>query len=144
MNSGAKVSVFHIKERIWTVAAFSLIACLGSLVVGMMLGYSTNTLAELSTLWHDNEDHTYGIANGTSTASWFGVSFLPSKSSDTLQPISPCCVAVIVHRLCGTVFTAYNSRHLAHWGLYLELQWPGPSRTNSDVNLPSSSAQYLV
>ena len=81
VNSGAKVSVFHIKERIWTVAAFSLIACLGSLVVGMMLGYSTNTLAELSTLWHDNEDHTYGIANGTWTASWFGVSFFPSKSS---------------------------------------------------------------
>jgi sugar porter (SP) family MFS transporter len=52
------------------VAVFSLIACLGSLVVGMMLGFSTNTLAELSTLYHEN-DHVYGIKNGSFEASLF-------------------------------------------------------------------------
>ena len=74
-RDGAGISVLHVKERIWTVAAFSIIACLGSFMVGMMLGYSTNTLSELSTLYHHG-DKTYGIANGTWTASLFGVRVL--------------------------------------------------------------------
>ena len=59
-----KVSIFHIKERVWTIALFSLIACLGSVVIGMLLGYSTNTLSELSTL-QEGGDEKYVIANGT-------------------------------------------------------------------------------
>ena len=76
-----KISIFHIKERVWTVAVFSLIACLGSVVIGMMLGYSTNTLSELSTLYQ-NGDEEYGIKNGTWTASLFGVSFLCKRISN--------------------------------------------------------------
>ena len=67
-----KVSVLHSTDRIWTVAVFSLIACLGSVVIGMCLGYSTNTLAELSTLYQDGDD-VYGIDKGSTEASLFGV-----------------------------------------------------------------------
>ena len=79
-SAEVKISIFHIKERVWTVAVFSLIACLGSVVIGMMLGYSTNTLSELSTLYQ-NGDEEYGIKNGTWTASLFGVSILCNRNN---------------------------------------------------------------
>ena len=72
-SDGVSVSILHAKERLWTVALFSIIACIGSVVIGMSLGYSTNTLSELSDLYHRG-DHVYGIENGTWTASLFGVS----------------------------------------------------------------------
>ena len=63
------VAVNHSNDRVWTVAVFSLIVCLGSVVVGMMLGYSTNTLAELS-----SGDTVYAVTKGSTEASLFGVS----------------------------------------------------------------------
>ena len=60
------------EERVWTIAVFSFIACLGSLLVGMLLGYSTNTLAELDTI--ATEGGSYGIQAGSHLASIFGVS----------------------------------------------------------------------
>lgn len=67
------VAITHSKERIWTVALFSLIACVGSLIVGVFLGYSTNTLSELSDLYRHG-DSDYGVKNGSLIASLFGVS----------------------------------------------------------------------
>ena len=71
-EGGVTVAIRHAQERVWTVAVFSLIACLASVVIGMSLGYSTNTLSELSDVWHGG-DRVYGIENGTFTASLFGV-----------------------------------------------------------------------
>ena len=73
INDEKEVEVRHSTDRVWTVAVFSLIACLGSVVIGMSLGYSTNTLAELSTLY-DGGDDVYGIEKGSTEASLFGVS----------------------------------------------------------------------
>ena len=72
-ENGGVVAVEHTRGRVWTVAIFSLIACLGSVVIGMSLGYSTNTLAELSTLYNGG-NIVYGIAKGSTEASLFGVS----------------------------------------------------------------------
>ena len=72
-KNGSSLSVSHSNERVWPVAMFSLIACIGSVLIGFFLGYSTNTLSEFSDLYHSGE-HTYGIKNGTPPASWFGVS----------------------------------------------------------------------
>ena len=62
------VSVKHAGDRVWTVATFTLIACLGSVVIGMSLGYSTNTLAELS-----EDSSVYVVSNSSIEASLFGV-----------------------------------------------------------------------
>ena len=62
------VSVKHAGDRVWTVATFTLIACLGSVVIGMSLGYSTNTLAELS-----DDSSVYVVSNSSIEASLFGV-----------------------------------------------------------------------
>ena len=81
--SGLVLFVYALKEK-WTkgkfrfftppiefgLAVFSRIACLGSVVIGMCLGYSTNTLAELSTLY---QDYMYIIAKGSTEVSLFGV-----------------------------------------------------------------------
>lgn len=67
------LDIRHSQERIWTMGSFSLIACIGALVNGMGLGYSTNTLAELSDRW-DEGDEVYGIDKDSSAASMFGVS----------------------------------------------------------------------
>ena len=63
---------FSMKERVWTVAVFSLTACIGSLLVGMFLGFSTNTLSELNSYWN-NDERTYGLASNGTYASLFGV-----------------------------------------------------------------------
>ena len=70
-SKGTLVSLRHARERVWTVAIFSLIACIGSFLIGMFLGYSTNTLAELG-----NIDSMYGIEAHSTLASIFGVSCL--------------------------------------------------------------------
>ena len=72
-GGGISLDIRHSKERIWTMGSFSLIACIGSLVNGMALGYSTNTLAELSDLYSEGDD-LYGIEKGSTEASQFGVS----------------------------------------------------------------------
>ena len=141
-KSEVKVSIFHIKERVWTIALFSLIACLGSVVIGMLLGYSTNTLSELSTS-QEGGDEKYVIANGTWTASLFGVSVLCLH-----YDIDHANDHLYTKIISGTLTNEYSldtcSRHLVLWGLYLEHQWHGPYQTNSDVNLHSYSAQFLV
>jgi len=68
-SKGPLVSLRHTKERVWTIATFSLIACIGSFLIGMFLGYSTNTLAELSDI-----HSIYGIEAHSTLASIFGVS----------------------------------------------------------------------
>ena len=61
------------EERVWTIALFSFIACVGSFLIGMFLGYSTNTLAELDTI-ATGEGSRYGIPAHSHWASIFGVS----------------------------------------------------------------------
>ena len=68
-SKGPLVSLRHTKERVWTVAIFSLIACIGSFLIGMFQGYSTNTLDELSYI-----HSMYGIEHKSNLASIFGVS----------------------------------------------------------------------
>lgn len=72
-DGGLGLDILHTREKIWTMAVFSLFACNGSLLVGMSLGYSTNTLAELSDLY-DEGDEVYGIKKDSWPASLFGVS----------------------------------------------------------------------
>lgn len=43
-----KPTVTVVKERSWSVALCSFIACLASLVTGLMLSFSSPTLAELA------------------------------------------------------------------------------------------------
>lgn len=104
-DGGVRLDILHSRERIWTMAVFSLIACNGSLLIGMSLGYSTNTLAELSDLYNDG-DMVYGIKKDSWPASLFGVSLNPEFSIVTDRPAyysgflgpwcslwGPCCVA---------------------------------------------------
>ena len=62
------------KERWWIVATFSIIACLASVLTGMMLGFSSNTALELDHIYGDLKDKTHGIEDGSIEASLFGVS----------------------------------------------------------------------
>lgn len=69
-------------ERIWSVAVFSLIACMASFLVGMMLGYSSLTILELNYIYshgncsgpNDTVGIMYGIKKGSIHESLFGVS----------------------------------------------------------------------
>lgn len=56
------------KDRVWVVALFALIACLASLVNGLMLGFSSPTLDKLN--YTTGAQH---ISNGSREASLFGV-----------------------------------------------------------------------
>ena len=56
-------------NRIWPVALFSLIACVGSVVVGMSVGYGD--ISEIYTLLRNT---THGDESESWTTSWFGVS----------------------------------------------------------------------
>ena len=62
-----------LKERVWTVAACALIACLASLVnVGMMLGFSSPALKQLQ--FDVSED--FQISNTDIEFSLFGVNLI--------------------------------------------------------------------
>ena len=81
-SSGGKSILESIKgnqERVWAVAAFSLIACMASFLVGMMLGYSSLTLLELKYIYDHEKSIRYctsehGIEDGSIQQSLFGVS----------------------------------------------------------------------
>lgn len=59
------------KDRVWVVAMCALIACLASLVNGLMLGFTSPTLDKLS-----NVTGAQHISNGSTEASLFGVCVL--------------------------------------------------------------------
>ena len=62
------------KTRVWVVAMCALIACLASLVNGLMLSFSSSTLDFLS----KQDIHSPGyIQNGSVEASLYGVCFFP-------------------------------------------------------------------
>ena len=78
---GARKSVLESfrlgPERVWSVAVFSLIACMASFLVGMMLGYSSLTLLELNYIYNHSgclNGTSYGIQKGSIQESLFGVS----------------------------------------------------------------------
>ena len=52
-----QITTSNTKERIWSVAVFSLIACLGSVISGTMGGYSSATLLELSDIFESDPVH---------------------------------------------------------------------------------------
>ena len=58
------------KDRVWVVAMCALIACLASLVNGLMLGFTSPTLDKLNIV--TGAQH---ITNGSKEASLFGVCF---------------------------------------------------------------------
>ena len=63
------------EERIRVVAAYTLIACLASVLVGMLLGFPGTIGLELNDLY--NSGHEHGIKDQSTEASLFGVrSFL--------------------------------------------------------------------
>ena len=57
-------------ERVWAVVMCSLIACLASLVNGLMLSFSSATLDKLNS----TTDSIHHISNGSKEASLLGVS----------------------------------------------------------------------
>ena len=58
----------HKKDKVWVVAMCALIACTASLVIGLMLGFSSPTLNKL-----DLETGAHHIESGSKKASLFGV-----------------------------------------------------------------------
>ena len=66
-----QITTANTKERIWSVAVFSLIACLDSVINGAMGGYSSATLVELSDIFESDPVH--GFQDSSIYASLFGV-----------------------------------------------------------------------
>lgn len=58
------------RQRVWAEAACSLVACLASLMIGLIVGFSSPTLTQLDRPKHLNQR----IEAGTIYASVFGVS----------------------------------------------------------------------
>ena len=57
-------------ERLWTVVLFALIACVGSLLPGAAIGYSTNTISNLESNagrygidLHDFDEDTFSVSD---------------------------------------------------------------------------------
>ena len=71
----------NVSNRTWTVAVFSLIASVGSLVVGMSMGYR----AEIYSLHPEGIFMQAGESEAWTTH-WFGVSYPPSPVSSSLVP----------------------------------------------------------
>ena len=59
--------------RVWIVACFSVIACVSSLLSGMVLGYSSATLIELKNIYQKG-DAIHGFLDTSTYASLFGAS----------------------------------------------------------------------
>ena len=81
------------KDRVWVVAMCALIACLASLVNGLMLGFTSPTLDKLS-----NVTGVQHITNGSTEASLFGV----------------CSSAILFHEYV-IEFNAIASGIWTHW-----------------------------
>ena len=60
----------HKNDKVWVVAMCALIACLASLVIGLMLGFTSPTLDILDSLPKSDVHH---IESGSSKASLLGV-----------------------------------------------------------------------
>lgn len=58
----------HKNDKVWVVAMCALIACLASLVIGLMLGFTSPTLDKL-----DSESGAHHIKSGSGRASLLGV-----------------------------------------------------------------------
>ena len=68
-------AIKHVKERVWVVAVYTLIACLASVLVGMLLGFPGTIGLELNDIYKSGHEH--GIKDQSTEASLFGVrSFL--------------------------------------------------------------------
>ena len=78
----------NVPNRIWPVALFSLVACVGSVVVGMSVGYGD--VSEIYTLLPKGNT-TDGGESESWTKSWFGVSHsLLALSYVPSSPVSMC------------------------------------------------------
>ena len=73
-KSGIIDSVRHGKERYWIVAVYALIACLASVLIGLMLGYTSDTGLRLEYIYKHG-DHDHGFTQDSPKASVFGVSY---------------------------------------------------------------------
>ena len=60
-------------ERVWIVACFSVIACVSSVLNGLVLGYSSGTLIELKKIYQKG-DTIHGFLDTSTYASLFGAS----------------------------------------------------------------------
>ena len=56
--------------RVWTITLFTIVACLGSMSNGFVLGYSSATIAELNS----TETGEHGLSSDSDYSSWFAVS----------------------------------------------------------------------
>lgn len=72
MTRSADAIISSKGQRVWTEAACSLIACLASLKIGVIVGFSSPTLTQLDRAEHFNQI----IEAGTIFASVFGVSII--------------------------------------------------------------------
>lgn len=114
------------RQRVWAEAACSLIACLASLMIGMIVGFSSPTLTQLDRPEHLNQQ----IEAGTIYASVFGVSNQMHYKCihDTIVAIHPHIYAfLILYILCvhviGSCFNwcySWESNCLASLGCF----WP--------------------
>ena len=59
--------------RVWTITLFTIIACLGSMSNGFVLGYSSATIAELNS----TETGEHGLSSDSDSIGWFAVSISP-------------------------------------------------------------------
>lgn len=62
--------------RVWTITLFTIIACLGSMSNGFIMGYSSATIAELN----NTETGEHGLSSDSESSSWFAVSISPRSS----------------------------------------------------------------
>ncbi|KAL5503426.1 hypothetical protein EMCRGX_G010375 [Ephydatia muelleri] len=53
--------------RVWTITLFTIIACLGSMSNGFIMGYSSATIAELN----NTETGEHGLSSDSESSSWF-------------------------------------------------------------------------
>ena len=57
--------------RVWTIALFTMIACLGSMLNGFVLGYSSATLIDLNSTNPETGEHS--LSSNSPLSSLFGV-----------------------------------------------------------------------
>lgn len=73
-KSGIRETMQHSKDRFWVVAAYALIACMGSMVAGGFTGgYTSSTLLRLEDIY-DEGDSDHGFKQDSFYGSLFGVS----------------------------------------------------------------------
>ena len=63
--------------RVWTITLFTMIACLGSMLNGFVLGYSSATLVDLNSTSTETGEH--GLSSDSAYSSLFGVSIISAR-----------------------------------------------------------------